>query len=386
MPPKQSNKSKNNKIKIEVSQKQQQQPRRNAKKAPRKNPKPKPMRRNGSGVHPMALYSPFHNRGHVPTSHPHSEFVPIDSMISSAYNHTAGFEYIYLLTWTPTAYLLTAFYNKADGSLDPVGGHVFAGQQLGATAGAQPLSIKPMRLGLRLQNVTSQLNKAGIVYACPVTSPFPITFGADSGANNWISITLATFNGMKGFVINNRHTQEIPATEIHKRTFVCVPNNEVDYERFYDFSEGDVPTNNDNVIWQAAYSTIQSSTPMSQWLIYVPEAGAQNYVYTIRRTDGCKYPIQSALQNTATKPPRIGVETHKTLVAAANAAIHDPEASKHEGWGTRLLHAGEDSLARLGTGLIHGAEYIGGKLFAKGGAKVLERLGLSAAEGALVAL
>lgn len=385
MPPKQSNKSKNNKSKVENTQKQQQ-PRRKAKKAPAKSQKPRSMRRPGASVHPMALYSPFHNRGHVPTSHPHSEFVPIDSMISSALNHSLDYEYMYLVSWTPTTYLLTTFYSKADGSVDPVGGNVYAGQQLGATTGSQPLSIKPIRLGFRLKNVTAQLVKAGIIYACPITSPFPIAFGADNAGNNNISIALSVFNGMKNFIVNNRHTQEIPATEIHKRTFVCAPNNEVDYERFYDFSEGNVPTNADNVIWETAYTAIQSSTPMTQWLIYVPEAGLQNYVYTIRRTDGCKFPIQTALQNTATKPPRIGVESHKTLVAAANAAIHDPESTKHESWGAKLLHAGEDSLARLGTGLIHGAEYIGGKLFAKGGAKVIERLGLTAAEGALVAL
>jgi hypothetical protein len=352
-------------------------------------PKPKRKRRQPRSAmqrhtaHPMSLFSPFHSRGHVPTAHPHTEYVPIDSILNGSYTHTAGYEYMYLLSWTPTTYLMTTFYSKADQSVDPVGGNVWAGQQLGATASTQPLSIKPLRLGFRLHNITANLTKGGACYACPINAPLPITFAADSGANNYVNLSLANFNGLKSYLINNRNVQTINQKDLEKRTFVCVPNSEVDYERFFDFVEADVPTNADNVVWQTAYTAVQSATPLTQWLIYFPSMSTdQNYIYTVRRTDACKFPILSALQNTATRPPRLATEVHRNLTRTAGALVLHESGTHHETWGQRILHAGENAAGNIGTGIVNGAEWFARNALVRGGAKLARAIGWVGAEAA----
>lgn len=336
--------------------------------------------------HPLRLYSPFHSKGHVPTSHPHTEFVPVESVLNSSYTFTAGYEYIWLMSWTPTGYLLTTFYSKADQSIDPVGGNVFAGVQLGATAAAQPLNMKPLRLGMQMSNITPSLTRGGVCYATPVTSPLPIAFGADNPGNNWINITLATFNQLKLLITANRHVQTIPSREIDKRSFICVPNNEVDYERFYDFVEETIPDNDDNLNWQNAYTAIQSSTPMNSWLFYFPSTSSdQNWIYTVKRTDGCKYAITSPLQSTATRPPSLTAESHRALTRAAGQLVLNHDSSKHETWTSRVVHAGEDALGNIGSGLVRGAEWFGRNALARGGAALARGLGWMASEAPVAA-
>lgn len=357
------------------------------KKAAKPKNRSQPKGRRTTQVHPMAIYSPFHSRGHVPTAHPHTESVPIDSILNGQYAHSGGYEYIYLLSWTPTTYLASIFYSKADQSVNPVGGFVWAGQQLGATIGAQPLTIKPLRLGMRIKNVSPILSLAGVCYACPVNAPLPIVFGEDNVGNSSVKLSLADFNGLKNHIVNNRNVQTIGATQLEKRTFVCVPNSEVDYERFYDFNEGPVGDNLDNLMWETSYNQIQYATPMTQWLLYFPTTTVeQQYAYTIRRTDACKYPILSALQNTATVPPRISTDQHRLLNrTAAQMALRD-EGSQHETFGQRMLHAGESALGNLGAGLIKGAEWFGKNAIIRGGARLARGLGWAAEEAGPLAL
>ena len=317
--------------------------------------------------HVMQILSPFHSSGHVPTSHPHSAFTPIHSVINWSTTHAVGFQYLYMISWTPTGYVATSMYDKVDGSLSTVGGNLYAAPQLGLAPGSQPLSTKPLRSGLRMLNVNPSLTIEGTCYALPVSDPLPITFAADSGSDPWVNITHTNFNNLVSYITTNPKVKVILAKDVHKHTFVNVPLSETAYEKFYQFNQENIPDNANNVTWQNAYTSIQYDMPMTQWVLYFPTtSSAQNYSVNAVRTDGCRYPTTTALNSAGSVPPKISSDQHKSMISGAKGVVMDPtKGTAHKGWVGRVVEEAEAGLERLGQGAVHAGEWLIGQGLSK---------------------
>lgn len=315
--------------------------------------RPNPTQRRVAVIkHPMLHYSPFHNKGHISTSHANGESTPIESILNFSITHGVGYEGIMLFSWTPTVNLVH-YFNKSVSSGADVLGIPFYASQLGALASNQPLSIKPIRNGLRLMNTTAALTIEGIVYATPVLAPLQLNFAANNPGDQFCRLSAADFTSLASFIIGNKHSRRILHKDLSKHSFVNVPLSETAYETFYDFVERDTTDETVNVDFETIYNQLEKNAPMTKWLIYFPPVGnGQNMSLQINRIDACKYPLNTALNTTSTTPPRITAETHKTNIANAHAVLKQPNSTKEAHWYTPITTAIANSASSIGQDLV----------------------------------
>lgn len=358
--------------------KQSKQPKPKPRAIPR--PPPPPKAKQERGIHPLVHFSAHHTDGPMPSSHPHGPYVPIQSHLINTAIHTNGYDYFYFLTWTPCTTLLAMVAGRP-GVDDPYSGGSYSGIQLGQNDASSPLSIKPLRLSLKLTNHTSMLTKAGMLFACPFTSPLPINWVADNVGTPYIQLSAANINNLKGVVMNARTTLSIPAMQYDKHNFICPPSNEIAFEQFLDFFPNAVGTNDENLSYQNAYNSVQSNPAMVSWVLYFPAtSSSQEVSFSVRRTDACKYPVSTALMSTALSPPTVPQHIQTSVIRGAQAAAlaGHTESSLLSSLGSTL----EGQAARFGNGLIRGA----GHLLEMGASSLFGRLAGRLAPRALALL
>lgn len=342
-------------------------------------PKPQP-RRKEEVPHPLVHFSAHHSSGHMPSSHPHGPYVAINSHLIATAAHAPNVEYFYFLTWTPTTTLLAMIAGQR-GVTNPYSGGSYSGVQLGQTDAASPLSIKPLRMSLKMCNSTATLTMSGMCFATPFSNPLPINWVVDNPANNYLQLSAVDVDVLRGVVLNAKDTLSIPSRDLSGHHFVCPPSNEVAFEKFLDFFPNAVGGNDENKSFQDGYNSVLSNPPMVTWVIYFPPTvGAQEINLSVRRSDACKYPIASALTSTAIAPPMVTQQVQTSVVRSAQTAVLAGHTSDRVLSG--LSGSLESQAIRFGGGLIRGA----GHLLEMGASSVFGRLAARIAPRALALL
>jgi len=208
-----------------------------------------------------------------------------------------------------------------------------------------PLDIRPLRMSLRLRNVTQNLNLAGAVTAVQVPQSLALTFSAANTLN------AATVSSLWNLCASSPMSNTLTGKSLVKpHTMVCAPSSYIAYNTYSDWNAitTDSGTGLNLADWQLLFSQpgitpIFPYTPINglfgtvpamynTLLNFEPNALAQTFEFEMFCQDGIRYPANSMAAAVATRgvhaPGNILSEAHVSASAAqANDQFVQPSDS-----------------------------------------------------------
>lgn len=202
-----------------------------------------------------------------------------------------------ILMYNPSArgIFQTAIWNATTGAV--VVGSV-SSQAMGptwrfATADA-PLSIRPMRAGLRLHNYTANQDLAGVVRILQQSSP--VTFTGNWGASGAITVGLASdlYTGIS----DNAKSREMTGAELstNKHEWIIAPATASQYNSYgLPFEEVNNWSN-----FNTQFEAQENDMAMNHlFMVFEPTPTSQTYSVTFGLQAAGRYPTTSILQELA---------------------------------------------------------------------------------------
>lgn len=215
---------------------------------------------------------------------------------------------------------------------------------------SSPQYIRPLRMSFQLENITAMLNVAGSVRVYSLDNP--IVLSGVCGATTVVPVNFVNpFTILKPLINDAPDTIEITGHDLTtEREYVCPPCSYPAYNSYYEFNDMNVPTDNVRLTsgdWQSliagtdvTYVPTVSRTsgaetgalgglpPVRGFLLLLPPTPVANsYRLTVRRQDGCRYPVNSLGAAFARVHPKAEAKGEDTLIKCITSVTNAPAQS-----------------------------------------------------------
>lgn len=225
---------------------------------------------------------------------------------------TTQAQYIWI-DWCPTSLAALYFTNgsSAGGSVNAV--------HYGTLVSSAPTSIRPLRMGFRLENITQFTNVAGSVRVYSLDNPILTGWAAGATSTTPAGFTSTPDSALGALIDSAPDTEEFPAAHFTtEQEFVSVPSSYPSYNEYYPYSAFAGTTTTGAALQSIDLGTLiagQLTTytagaafvsgtygsaglgglpPVRGFLLeFPPAATAQTYRLTVRRQDGARYPVNT---------------------------------------------------------------------------------------------
>jgi len=291
-----------------------------------------------------AYLDPFVSGGHVVSATPHAPYMVIDSVKRWTQSVAANTNFVmqllfthtncrgYILGWTPGAVAT---------------GYPIIAPQLGTLT---PSHTAPQRLGVSCLNTTNALKRAGNVYTMITNDPLAVAFDADNVADTLIRVTDAGMVALTEKILGSQYTRTVSAQNCSVqpiRHITTMTNPDFIWQDYVYYD----PSNDDsNVYFQGAVAAADLMKVTSSVLIYIPgQADAQQYQFTVRSQDGCRFDVDHALfassRHAPIVPSHLATQLHRSAFVASrageqNSAVAPPHESFMQSIGSLVEDVG----------------------------------------------
>ncbi len=300
-----------------------------------------PVRRRVAAPSSHAYLDPFVTRGHVPCGVAHAPYVIIESTRKWTQNIPANTNFLLTLMHTPS--VARGYAVSWIGAADAIGICLTA-KQLGTV---QPTHVSQQRLGIKVQNITTALTRAGIVYVASLNDPQGITFSADNVGDAFTRITNAQVVNLSDRIKESSLSRAVSAQSTSNRPIKGICTLTRPDEMWYDFTYVDIdPTSANynllNVGCETSMATADLANYGSSFCIFIPaNTLAQDYAFEMLSQDGCRFEPDHALYGTSRHAPMLPghliAQLHTQAHVQSHLGEHAPtQAQPHETFMSRV--------------------------------------------------
>lgn len=329
-------KARQNTERRQMKQKKQKRPVRRVRKPAKLSA---PRQRAAPSCH--AYLDPFFTRGHVPCGVAHAPYVMIESTRKWVTNLAANTHSILCVMHTPS--VARGFQVNWTGALDATGICLTA-KQLGTV---QPTHISQQRLGISIQNVTTALTRAGVIYVASLNDPQGVTFSADNAGDAFTRITNAQVTALADRIKESALSRAVSSQSSSTRPIKGICTLTRPDEMWYDFNFIDIDPasavyNDLNIGCETNMATANLLNYGSCFYAYFPaNTLAQDYSFELVSQDGCRFDPDHALYGTARHAPMVPSHIVAQLHTQAHVQSHLGErapvqAQAHESFMSRV--------------------------------------------------
>lgn len=205
-----------------------------------------------------------------------------------------------------------------------------------------PYATRPLRMSLEILNTSSYTNSTGQVLVA--MSPQQILWNSIL-LNDGLHGTAAGIASLDSFITSFTRTKTLAAADFIKpKKWVFAPASHVGYSEWLDFG----PAN--YTAYGAAYlRELEPGADQDALTTLIvkmaPSASVNNYVYTIRIQEACRYPLNTVLGNLSVQQPTAPPAVVQALHSEASNSNHNPIGSVFDSimsgvqTGTRLINS-----------------------------------------------
>jgi hypothetical protein len=260
---------------------------------------------------------PFHSRNHhdamgkmypLPVPGQTAQFVTINGLVRETVNSDGG--KLLLFTWCPSQTVRFSIFNTTTRKWS---GPNFTrlGTETGSiTDGTLPVSLRPLRMSVRIRNITPGQSVGGSVRVIQAED-WPLT-ALTSNANPFeISSTIK--DKWMNFVNSHPMSHTYSAAELRTtHRFVLKPGQEIPFRSYHGFVQGMQANDNNNHDFTAANTNFlfaRTLEPITALVMYIPDLGENatenTYEVTVHFQDAAQYEPASAMHAQSRPPPSI---------------------------------------------------------------------------------
>lgn len=284
----------------------------------------------------------------IPTTY--GNFTCVNSLARFAITTQVSVPLMMQFAWTPSP-LRATYFNTLLTNATKVG--CWQQAQLNASNTA-PLDIRPLRMCVKLKNVTQNLNIASNIVAVLVPQSLTLTYSL-TGGTTMPFFSSATTASLWSFAENNPKSASYTGAEMAKngRTFVMPPASFLSYNAYRDWAALSSVSDNGTVMssddWAALnrqpVPTVFPATISDAWLgeipplyhflvNFEPNSLPQTYEVEVFCQDACRFPANSLVASMA----GVSDEPNLTMDGLSKMALH----------GASNFHGGSSGSGRSG--------------------------------------
>lgn len=325
----------------------------------------------------FAFWSPAIQRMPPPLRTSFGNFTTLNSVHRFTLTTTATQAQYVWVDWVPTS--LAALWMGAGSA----SGGFFQQHHYGTLASSNPTSIRPLRLGIRLENITQFTNVAGSVRVFSLDNPILAATRTDT-VSGGPAILVSSPDNVFGTLIDNApDTEEYPGAHFtSEQEFVSVPASYPAYNEYYTYVPFTNSTQSGALLQSGDLGSLVTGTPtpyvanttynagtyssaglgglppLRGFLFeFPPAATAQTYRITIRRQDGARYAVNTLGATFAASHDKMSAGAEDCFINWAKQISPKParcvpagQVSAHASNGIGL----QSSLAKLGNAVFDG--------------------------------
>ena len=233
-----------------------------------------------------------------------AHFVTINGLVRT--NVTTDGEKIILFTWCPTQIVRFSVF-RMDNRVWTGPNFTRLGNETGSiTEGTLPVSLRPLRMSVRIRNITPGQNVGGSVRVIQADD-WPITELQQSV--NPFAMTAACMTKWRTYMDSHPLSHTYSAAELRTtHRFVLKPGQEIPFRSYHQFKQGMEANANDNknhTEANVAFAFARAIEPMTALAMYMPDLGAGNqntYEITVHFQDAAQFEPASPMHSQA-RPP-----------------------------------------------------------------------------------
>jgi len=252
-------------------------------------------------------------------------FVTQNGIIRYTINAGNG-DSFFLFSWMPGAQKFFGWHGNRD-TIFPRAS-CFGPYNAKPEDGNQPVSLRPLRMAIRLRNISAAAGVAGTVRTLLAedTPSIDLTEEAqDTGTFTKIKVTEATKNRWYSFVSTAHASHTFSASELRMtHRWVLKPGQEIPFRSYHDFINPNHLDENhaDHSIAEQMLAFGRKQEPLTALVFFIPGTPNNQYELTVHFQDAAQYEPSSPLHGQSRAPPAGNVNTFNNGVAALGA--HTP--------------------------------------------------------------
>ena len=234
-----------------------------------------------------------------------ANFVTINGLVRT--NVTTEGSKILLFTWCPSQVVRFSIFNMTDRRWSGPNYTRLGTQTQRVDDGGLPVSLRPLRMSVRIRNTTVGADVGGSVRVLQADD-WPLT-ELVSGANPF-TISGDTRDKWQQYVDTHPMSHTYSAAELRStHKFIIKPGQEIPFRQYHIFKQGMQTNANDNKEFGVSndmFVFARTQEPMTALVMYMPAVNAiteNTYEVTVHYQDAAQYEPASALHAQARAAP-----------------------------------------------------------------------------------
>lgn len=250
--------------------------------------RPRRPRQRMAAPHMSKLYMDPEGKTHPPaTDGSYGNLTPVQGVLRQGISSSTSQDIFLIFQWTPTE--LRGVFVQNDGTWN-IG--TFSIPQLMSNI---PYATRALRMSVEICNTTSYTNSVGQVQVA--MSPQQIKWEDLINTGTGLHFTAGGINSLGSFLSSYTNTQTYAASEfLHPKKWIFYPVSHVGYHEWLDYGNTNYSSFGPGYLSYLSPGADQDA--LSTMIVRIsPSAVVNNYVFTVRIQEACRYPLNTVLGN-----------------------------------------------------------------------------------------
>ena len=252
-------------------------------------------------------------------------FVTQNGIIRHQINAGVGDTFI-LFSWMPGAQKFFGWHGNRETFFPRAS--CFGPHNAKAVDGGQPVSLRPLRMAIRLRNISSAQHVGGTIRTLLAEDTPSIDLSEETSNNeqvHHIRVSEDTKNRWYSFVNTAHASHTFSASEVRMtHRWVLKPGQEIPFRSYHDFQNPNHQSENhgDVGIMETMLTFGRKQEPLTALVFFIPGSANNTYELTVHFQDACQYEPSSPLHGQSRPPP--GANTNSFNNGVAALGVHTP--------------------------------------------------------------